>query len=265
MNMTINIEKLGEFAKGIVYEAGQLLLELKNKPLEMQDKKDQGDLVTIVDQTLEKFLVEKILENYPDHGILGEEGTFEGDLSKCDTLWVIDPIDGTTNFIHNIPFYGISVGIVHQNEGVIGVVYNPLTDKLYFASKGNGAFINDQQVKIESRLQLRDCVFSTSMFWENVDTKAALHPNIIELYKETRGMRMLGGAAISLCEILTGTFSAYVMPMLSAWDFAGGAIILKEAGGIVTQLNGDEVDFTKGSSLLAAHPDIHNEILKKFK
>jgi myo-inositol-1(or 4)-monophosphatase len=103
------------------------------------------------------------------------------------------------------------------------------------------------------------------MFWENVDTKAALHPNIIELYKETRGMRMLGGAAISLCEILTGTFSAYVMPMLSAWDFAGGAIILKEAGGIVTQLNGDEVDFTKGSSLLAAHPDIHNEILKKFK
>jgi len=259
------MNELFQFAKYIVSEAGKLLLDLKKQPLFLQDKKDHGDLVTIADQNVERFLVSKILEKYPNHGILGEEGTFSGDLSKCDTIWVIDPIDGTTNFIHDIPFYGISVGIVQNGEGVIGVVYNPSSDTLYSALKGEGAFANDEKIRIQGKVKLRDSVFSTSMFWEDPSLKDSLHSGVIQLYKDTRGMRMVGGAAISLCDIIAGRFNAYVMPMLSPWDFAGGAIIVREAGGIVTTLDGDEVDYTKSSSILASHPDIHEEIVKRFK
>lgn len=260
----MNIDELTQFAHKIVYEAGQLLLELKKQPLVFEEKKDYSDLVTVVDKEVEAFLVEAITKEYPTHGILGEEGTFKEDPTQFDTVWVIDPIDGTTNFIQDFPFYAISVGIVHEGEGIIGFVYNPTTDEMFRGIKGQGAYVNTQKLELKKSLTLKETVISTTMFWADVDTKEALHPAIISLYKKTRGTRMLGGAALSLCEIAKGTLGAYVMPLLSPWDYAAGVIVLKEAGGVVTDLTGKCVQFEEGQSMLASHPGIHPELLTVF-
>lgn len=258
-------QEIYQFAHKTVLEAGKLLLELKKQPLVFSEKTDYADLVTEVDKKVEAFLVNKITERYPTHGILGEEGTFKEDLKNFETIWVIDPIDGTTNFIQDFPFYAISVGIIHQGEGVMGFVYNPSTDELFHAVKGQGAFVNQEKLELDKPLALKETVFSTSMFWEDVTTQNALHPSIIELYKNTRGMRMLGGAALSLCEIAKGTLNAYIMPMLSPWDYAGGVIVLQEAGGTITGLHGESVQYKNAQSILATHPAIHTEILQKFQ
>ncbi|WP_158217595.1 inositol monophosphatase family protein [Lottiidibacillus patelloidae] len=262
--MTLDIDELGKFAADIVKEAGALLKELRTEPIKLEEKGDHANLVTFVDQEVEKFLVDNILEKYPDHGVVGEEGVFENVLTNFETEWVIDPIDGTTNFIHNFPFYGISVGIVHKGEGLIGVVYNPVTDELFYGQKGNGAYVNGDRLTISPEIQLSEALVATSMFWENIWTKDALHHSIIQLYKETRGVRMVGGAAITLCEIAKGTLNAYIVPMLSTWDYAGGVIILKEAGGSISQLSGSPVSFELGGSILAAHPSIHQELLNMY-
>ena len=260
----MNLHELSEFAGNVVLKAGGLLNEWKKQPLIYEEKRDYSDLVTEVDKKVEAFLVEEILKQYPDHGILGEEGTFKKDLVDYDTVWVIDPIDGTTNFIQNIPFYAISVGIVHKGKGIMGFVYNPSTDELFHAVAGEGAYVNNQKLELNNPMHLQEAVISTTMFWEDPITQNALHASIIELYKNTRAMRMLGGAALSLCEIAKGTIGAYVIPMLSPWDYAAGVIILKEAGGIVTDLKGEAIQFKQGQSLLAAHPDIHEKITQLF-
>jgi myo-inositol-1(or 4)-monophosphatase len=264
MRMSLNLNELGEFASKIVKEAGALLLKFRKEPIDLEEKGHHSNLVTVADKKVEKFLVDKILEKYPNHGVVGEEGIFENVLENFETEWIIDPIDGTTNFIHNFPHYGISVGIAHKNEGVIGVVYNPLTDELFYGQKDKGAFLNGERLKLTQPIQMKEALVTTTMFWEDVYTRDALHHSIIQLHNETRGIRMVGGAATALCDIAKGTLSAYIVPMLSNWDYAGGVIILKEAGGIITRLNGLPVSFEYGGSILAAHPSIHEELVSMY-
>lgn len=259
------MHNIGEFTCTIVREAGVLLKKLREEPLVTTEKESHADLVTVADPMIEKFLISRILSSYPTHGILGEEGTYKEAESHKETLWVIDPIDGTTNFIHGFPFYGISVAVVHRGIGLVGVVYNPMTDELFFAEQGKGLFLNGQRIKMEKSLQLKDALISTTMFWSDNETRDAIHPSVIHLYKETRGVRMLGGAAVTLCELAKGTFGAYYMPMLNAWDYAAGSLIVQEAGGIVTRLDGTLLDSTKHGGIIAAHPDIHGDIATWFK
>jgi myo-inositol-1(or 4)-monophosphatase len=259
-----NLSEIGQFAKEVVKEAGALLVRLRKEPMVFEAKRDHSDLVTFADKEIETFLVKKILKAFPQHGIVGEEGIFDQDDTYYQTQWVIDPIDGTTNFIHNFPFYGISVGVVHKGVGMIGVVYNPVTDELFYAEKDNGAFVNDVRLHLDQPITLKESLISTAMIWDNPQTKNTMHPSVIQIYKETRGLRMVGGAAISLCEIAKGTLNAYIVPALSTWDYAAGIIILKEAGGTITRLNGQPVSLEYGGSLLAAHPSIHRELLEIF-
>lgn len=260
----MELEKIASFAVEIVKESSTLLEEFDEHIL-LKQKKDHADLVTEIDKKIESFLVKKITENYPEHGILGEEGMYEGEIEGKEVLWVIDPIDGTTNFIHGFPFYGISVGIVHEGKGVIGVVFNPSTSELFLGINGVGAFVNGERIELTGKKTLEDSLFSTNMFWEDNQTKEAMHPKVIQLHKKTRGIRIVGGAAISLTSISKGILNAYIMPKLSAWDFAGGAIFLENAGGIVTQIDGSPVDYIKGGSLIAAHPAIHKELVDLFE
>jgi myo-inositol-1(or 4)-monophosphatase len=233
--------------------------------MQFDEKTDHADLVTFADKEIEKFLVQAILQAFPQHGIIGEEGIFDQEDAYFKTQWIIDPIDGTTNFIHNFPFYGISVGVVHKGIGMVGVVYNPLTHELFYAEKDNGAYVNDVRLSLEQPLSLKEALISTSMFWEDSRSKNHMHPGVLQIYQEARGLRMVGGAAISLCEIAKGTFNAYIAPALSTWDYAAGIIILKEAGGTITRLNGQPISLDYSGSLLAAHPSIHAQLLSKFR
>jgi myo-inositol-1(or 4)-monophosphatase len=260
-----DIKKVGGFAKELVKEAGALLVKLRKEPMVLEEKHDHSDLVTFADKEIETFLVKKILSTFPQHGIVGEEGIFDNDDSYYQTQWIIDPIDGTTNFIHNFPFYGISVGVIHKGVGMIGVIYNPVTDELFYAEKDNGAYVNETRLTLNKPITLKESLISTAMFWDNPKTRNTMHPSLIHIYKETRGLRMVGGAAISLCEIAKGSLSAYIVPALSTWDYAAGVIILKEAGGTITRLNGQPISLEFGGSLLAAHPSIHAELMQILK
>jgi myo-inositol-1(or 4)-monophosphatase len=260
-----DIKRIGQFAKELVKEAGELLIKLRKEPMVFEEKQNHSDLVTFADKEIEKFLVKNILNTFPTHGIVGEEGIFDNDDAYYQTQWIIDPIDGTTNFIHNFPFYGISVGVVHKGVGMIGVVYNPSTDELFYAEKDNGAYVNATRLNLDQPITLKESLVSTAMFWDDPKIKNNLHPSIIQIYKETRGLRMVAGAAISLCEIAKGTLSAYVVPALSTWDYAAGIIILKEAGGTITRLNGQPISLEYGGSLLATHPSIHHDLLTIFR
>lgn len=259
------MKEIGEFTCDIVKEAGILLANLKETPLTATEKENHADLVTMADPMIEKFLVTRVLEKYPTHGILGEEGGLNGTVNEAETTWVIDPIDGTTNFIHGFPFYGISVAVVHKGIGIVGVVYNPMTNELFFAEKGKGLTINGVRVQMKQSLPLKEALISTTMFWADNEKRDAIHPSVIQLYKQTRGVRMLGGAAVTLSELAKGTFGAYYMPMLNAWDYAAGAVIVQEAGGVVTRLDGTPLDFTCHGGIIAAHPDIYGEVAKWFK
>lgn len=263
--MTLNIKEMGQFAKDIVTEAGAALLRMRSGEFGIEDKGGCNNLLTFADIAVEEFLVGEILKKYPTHGIISEEGTFKNESSLFETQWVIDPIDGTTNFIHNFPFYGISVAVVHRGVGLIGAVYNPLTNELFYAEKGNGAYVNGVPLTLAHPISLKEALVTTTMFWDDVRTQNNLHPSIIQIYKETRGLRMVGGAAISLSEIAKGNLNAYVVPMLSIWDYAAGVVILEEAGGTISRLDGQNVSFESGGgSLLAAHPSIHCDLLSIF-
>lgn len=264
-NMNVNIKKLGQFASDLIKQAGVRLAQMQQNSISIEEKRSHSDLVTIADKDIEQFLVDHILKEYPNHGILCEEKTFDKELTDFDTVWVIDPIDGTTNFIHGFPFYGISIGIFHKGEGIIGLVYNPSTDELFYGQKGNGAYVNNKRMTIDKPVKENEALISTVTFWDDYKTKEKVHPAIIQLVKNTRGVRMVGGAAISLCEIAKGTFDAYIMPMLQPWDYAAGMIILQEAGGTLTTLRGESVAYTKGSSILATHPDLHKKLLQYFE
>lgn len=272
--MFFNVEETYEFAKVIIKKAGELLLELKQRPLQMKEKKSHSDLVTFVDKEIEKFLVNEINIKFPEHGIIGEEGVSKKNIDNCETVWIIDPIDGTTNFIHGFPFYAITIGIIHKGVGVIGVVMNPSTGELFHACSGYGAYVNEKKLELNPpnnqnddkiKIDLKDSLVSTTFYWEDVNSKDKIHPVVIELYKETRGVRMIGGAAIGLCEVAKGTLTAYFMPRLKPWDYAGGTIILKEAGGRVTRINGEEINFLHDGNILGTHPDIYKEMKNKFK
>lgn len=252
------LKELGQFAAKIVSEASEMLMAMREEWMKIEEKAGPSDLVTMADKEIEKFLATKIHTRYPDHGIVGEEGANSG---GSDTVWIIDPIDGTTNFIHNFPFYGISVGVVHKGEGLVGVVSNPMTKELFYGEKGFGAFVNGKRLGLNSTMELGEALVSTTMIWDKGGFGTTIHPGLVEIYRRVRGVRMVGGAAISLCEIAKGTLNAYIIPSLAAWDYAGGKIILEEAGGVVTQFNGSELSFDSGGSLVGAHPSLHQEIV----
>lgn len=260
--MKLNLKDIGGFASEMIKIAGEKLIELRKEALEIQDKGGYNNFQTNADTIIEKFLADTIEARFPEHGIIGEETVLKRGNPDIDITWIIDPIDGTTNFIHNFPFYGISIGIVHKGEGIIGVVYNPSTDEIFYGKKGNGSYVNGVKLDIRKPIKLSEALVTTTMYFD--DSFTHLHPGVMELYYQTRGLRMVGGASISICEIAKGTLNAYIVPSLSTWDYAAASIILKEAGGQLSQLNGKEISYQHGGSLLASYPSIHQDILNIF-
>lgn len=248
-------------AKKWVMEAGKMSQEKARNELEVTFKSSPSDLVTIVDKEIESFMSENILSHYPDHGIVGEEGVFEKDPDQFDTLWIIDPIDGTTNFVHQKMNYVISLALVHKGEGQFGIIYDPSRDELFWAAKGQGAFLNEDRLQLESSVNMNEALLCTNLFWSKRAEANGLLELIYELPKKCRGIRVYGCAALEMAYVAAGRVDVYVSMNLNPWDFAGGKIILEEAGGKVTKLNGDELTFRRASPLIACHPSLHTEFL----
>ncbi|MFA5902841.1 MAG: inositol monophosphatase family protein [Desulfobacula sp.] len=223
--------------------------------------KNKKDLVTTIDKKIEDFIIKAIRMKYPSHDILGEETGRNGFSS--DYVWIIDPIDGTTSFLHQQPFYSISIAIQHLGQTIYGAVYAPRLDELFYADKKDGAFLNGEPIHVSGTDTLINSVMGTGFACLRADAK---HNNLIyfnKLVPQLRDIRRYGSAAIDLCYVACGKLDGFWEMNLNSYDIAAGAFIVQKAGGVVCDFNGDIHFPEKG--IVSANSLLIKELLENFK
>ena len=222
--------------------------------------KSHNDFVTEVDQAAEVAIIKTLLEAYPDHAILAEESGKEHGNQRSEYQWIIDPLDGTTNFIHGLPIYAVSIALAHRGVVQQAVVYDPTRNDLFHASKGRGAYLNDRRLRVSKRTRLKDALVGTGFPFrkgDNVKRYLALFETVIQ---QTAGVRRPGAASLDLCYVAAGYYDAFFETGLSPWDVAAGSLIITEAGGLVGNFTG-ESDFLHQREVLAGTPKIYAQLV----
>lgn len=262
--MEWNLKEIDTYAKKWIREAGDHIRASFSKTLNVTSKSNPNDLVTDLDKATEQFFIKKIKETYPDHKIIGEEGYGDNvtDLTGT-TVWIIDPIDGTMNFVHQQRNFAISIGIYFDGEGLIGLIYDVVHDELYHCIKGNGVYLNEKSIPKLTEAKISEAIIALNATWV-APNKRIDHQLLLPLVKDVRGTRSYGSAAMEMVYVATGRIDAYITPRLAPWDIAAGIIMIKELGGKATNLRGEEVDILKQNSLFAAKPRLHGEILRNY-
>ena len=247
-----------DFSIEMAKDAGRILMSHFGNISSVERKSTDIDLLTIADTESEAFILERIKSVYPDHHIIAEESAiFEG---NSDYRWVIDPLDGTTNFVHSLPIFAVSIGLQYQEETILGVVYNPAAHKYFWAEKNGGAFLNDKPIHITSISTLSDSLLVTGFPYIHDDRFEKGFDLFKELYGKTQGIRRLGAAALDFCFVAMGRFEGFWEFGLQPWDVCAGAIILQEAGGKVSDWDGSPMPFS-GTRVLATNGHIHGEMI----
>ena len=219
--------------------------------------KTLNDLVSEVDRASEAAIIDTIRTAYPDHAILAEES---GATGQSEYVWVIDPLDGTTNFLHGFPQYAVSIGVLHKGVLTHGVIYDPTRNDLYTASRGRGAFLNDRRMRVSRRIKLIDTLIGTGFpfrMFEHLDAYIGI---MKELMAKTAGIRRPGAAALDLAAVAAGRYDGFWEIGLSPWDMAAGALMILEAGGLVGDLQGND-DFLERGNIVAGNPKIFVQLL----
>ena len=224
--------------------------------------KQANDFVTQVDQAAEEAIIGIVRHAYPDHGFLAEEsGRSEG---KADYVWIIDPLDGTTNFIHGFPQYCVSIGVQHRGSLTHAVIYDPNRNELFTASKGGGAFLNDRRIRVSKCLKLQDALVGTGFPFREI-TRIDLYVRQLKtLMTGSSGVRRAGAAALDLAYVACGRLDAFWELGLAPWDMAAGALLIQEAGGLVGDLAG-EAGYLERGEIVAASPKIFPALLQSLK
>ena len=219
----------------IAYEAGEIMLKyFRAKSLESEVKSNSSDVVTEVDRNVETFVRKAIKDLYPAHGIISEES--QPIPSKGDWYWVVDPLDGTTNFSQGLPVFNISIGIEKNGETVVGVVYAPYLREMFFAVKGCGAFFNGEQIHVSQKKNLETAVVATGLPYDKKDNPDNNLKEVACVAPEVRGLRRLGSAALDMAYVAAGFFDAYWELDLKQWDISAGMLLVREAGGDIFHL-----------------------------
>jgi myo-inositol-1(or 4)-monophosphatase len=222
--------------------------------------KGPKDFVSEVDRTAEATIVETILDAYPDHAILAEEGTAKGANADAENLWIIDPLDGTTNFLHGFPQYCVSIGLQQRGQITQAVIYDPVRNDLFTATRGRGAFLNDRRIRVSKRDHLRDCLIGTGFPFRDgsyLDTYLRMMKAMIE---QTAGLRRPGAAALDLAYVAAGFYDGFWEVGLNPWDVAAGSLLVQEAGGLIGDLAG-EGDFLHGGQVICANPKVFAQMV----
>ena len=225
------------------------------------EQKGRHDFVSEADRTAERAVIGTILKHYPDHAILAEESGAQG---ESDYLWIIDPLDGTTNYLHGFPVFAVSVGLMHNGRLEHGTVYDPLRQELFTASRGSGAQLDGRRIRVSRNTSMDRALLGTGFPFR--DSNIALPPYLKMLEKaicNTAGVRRPGAAALDLCYVGAGRLDAFWETGLSKWDLAAGALIIREAGGIISGLDGSE-DFLDTGHVLAGSPKIYSAVARMF-
>ncbi|OYD06209.1 inositol monophosphatase [Paludifilum halophilum] len=236
-------------------------------------KTSSHDLVTEVDQECEKIIRETLQASYPDHQVLGEEGVEAGSEAsraaleaarEAEYLWIIDPIDGTTNFVHRFPFFCVSIGIAHQGEIIAGVIFDPVQNELFVAEKGKGATLNGERIRVSQEKTLETSLLATGFPAGIREARQVNINGILELGTKCRNIRTAGSAALHLAYVASGRLTGFWEIDLNAWDLAAGALLVKEAGGRVTDTTGQPYHIGV-RNILATNGLIHDSVQRTLK
>lgn len=266
--------KLLDFTIKTAKKAGNLILKESKKTIKVTEKA-RHDLVTNVDKASEALIIKEIKKAYPDHAILAEESFSKqkSSLLNAEYIWLIDPIDGTTNFIHGTPLYSVSIAVFKtkttsvsknydylEGEIIAGIVHAPAMQETYYAAKGKGAYLNGKKIKVSSTKKLTNSLLVTGFPAKNPESSL---PYFTSLLGKCQAIRRLGSAALDLCWVACGRFDGHWEFGLKPWDIAAGALIVNEAGGRVTDTNNNLLDLF-GADILASNGKIHREMIKSF-
>ncbi len=264
MSEQMNWNALRDQVKGWMLEAGETLKKALKSTLKVESKSSPDDLVTDMDRNIEQFFIEKIHEHYPTHKIVSEEG-FGDDVSKAEgILWLIDPIDGTMNFVHQKRHFAISIGIYEHGIGRVGLILDVMNGDLYHCVKGSGAYQNEDRLAPLTSTRLEEAIVSINGTWLNQNRR--IDPEIVRpIASRSRGTRSYGSAAIELAYIACGALDIYWSMRLAPWDIGAGLILVEEVGGVATQVTGDSIELLEQNSLLVGNPETHASIIDHIK
>jgi myo-inositol-1(or 4)-monophosphatase len=225
--------------------------------------KGPANFVTLADKRAEELLYEELTKSRPGYGFIGEEGgTREG--TDKDNVWIVDPLDGTTNFLHGIPHFAISIALQRDGDLIAGLVYNPANDDLFLAEKGKGAYLNDQRMRVAARKNLNESVIACGLPHIGRGDFEIAGQELAAIQPQVAGLRRYGAAALDLAWVAAGRLDGYWERNLSSWDMAAGMVLVREAGGFVTDIaGGDKIFETR--DIIAGNDYIHRELVKILK
>lgn len=250
------------FAVDTAKSAGSILMQYLRDGIQIQSK-GGVDIVSDADLAAEQAIVEAIRSSFPDHQILAEEGY--ADQREAEHLWIVDPLDGTINFAHEIPHFAVSIAYYHRGEPVCGVIYNPARDDLYTAERGKGAFDNGKPAQVGQQESLAEVLIGVGFYYDRGAMMRDTLKSVETLFtRQIRGIRRFGTAALDLVQVGLGRYGAFFEYELSPWDFAAGRLFVEEAGGQITTCNGNSLPLDK-TSVLASNGKLHQQVLDIVK
>jgi myo-inositol-1(or 4)-monophosphatase len=220
--------------------------------------KRENDFVSEVDHAAEQAIIETLLEAYPKHAILAEESGVTG---ESEYQWVIDPLDGTTNFLHGFPQYAVSIALLHRGQLSQAVIYDPVRNDLYTASRGRGAFLNERRIRVSKRDKLQDALIGTGFPYRDFTHLDAYTAMFRDLVQKTSGLRRPGSAALDLAWLAAGHTDGFFEIGLNPWDIAAGCLLIQEAGGLVSDFAGEE-NFLQSGNVVAGNPKVFVQLLQ---
>lgn len=259
--MSLNLHPMVNVAIKAARTAGSIInrAALDIESVRVSQKK-ANDFVTEVDQAAEAAIIETLLTAYPGHGIWAEESGKEHGAQDSEFVWIIDPLDGTTNFIHGLPTYCVSIALAVRGKVEQAVVYDPTRNDLFTATKGRGAFLNDRRIRVSKRTQLKESLVSTGFPYRQGDDFDQYLVMMGDVMRRTAGLRRPGAAALDLAYVAAGYTDAFFEKGLQAWDVAAGSLLVTEAGGLVGNFTG-EADFLDQQECLAGNPRVYAQMV----
>ena len=223
--------------------------------------KGPNDYVSEVDRAAEQAIIDTLLEAYPSHGILAEESGRERGRAASEYTWIIDPLDGTTNFLHGLPVYAVSIALAHRGVVQQGVVYDPTRNDLYYASRGRGAFCNDRRLRVSKRTRLADALVGTGFPYRRGDNFKRYLQIFEAVMHSCAGVRRPGAAALDLCYVAAGHYDGFFESGLAPWDIAAGSLMITEAGGLIGNYTG-EADYLYQREVVAGTPKVYGQLVQ---
>ena len=257
-----DLDPLLEFAIKLAKKGGRVLTKYWGRLLHVEHKEATIDLVTVADKESEKAIIHLLKKSMPGHAVLSEEAG-GSQIPDADFVWVIDPLDGTTNYTHQFPIFSVSIGLFYKGTPILGVVYNPLLKELFYASKGKGAFLNGKTLSVSKVDTLDRSLLSSGFPYDRKENRDNNYAEFCLLTQFTQGVRRPGSAALDMAYVAAGRFEGYWERGLKIWDIAAGIVLVQEAGGRVSAYDGGPVDLNSGM-ILASNGLIHQAISEKI-